>query len=113
MRGRKALFPIIMISAGALLLIGSALWFVGFKDKTGSASASSQDIRIPHPEVPRISVDDAKAAFDLGTAVFIDTRGEPYYSEGHIPGALSISVDELPDRLDELDPANWVITYCT
>ena len=69
--------------------------------------------RIPYPDIPRVSVGDAKAALDLGTAVFLDPRGEPYYSQGHIPGALAITEEELEARLDELDPDTWIITYCT
>jgi phage shock protein E len=68
---------------------------------------------IPFPEVSRINVKDAKAAFDIGNAVFIDVRGEPVFSDGHIPGAISITYDEIMDRLGELDSAAWIIPYCT
>jgi 3-mercaptopyruvate sulfurtransferase SseA len=113
MRVRNALFPILMIVAGVTLMFGSVVWFVSAQEPEGVVSPSTVTMRIPHPDVARMSVQDAKAAFDIGNAIFIDTRGEPYYSQGHIPGALSITEDELPDRLDEFDPADWLITYCT
>ncbi len=68
---------------------------------------------IPYPEIKRISLADAKAAFDLKSAIFIDVRGEPYYSEAHVPGAISMTYDELSSRMGELDKKAWIITYCT
>jgi hypothetical protein len=68
---------------------------------------------IPYPEIKRISLEDAKAAYDQGSAIFIDVRGEPYYSESHIPGALSITYDELASRIGELDKKALIIAYCT
>jgi 3-mercaptopyruvate sulfurtransferase SseA len=65
------------------------------------------------PGVERISLADAKAAFDAESAVFLDVRDAQSYAEAHIPGALNIPVNDLPQRLDELDPSDWIITYCT
>jgi rhodanese-related sulfurtransferase len=31
----------------------------------------------------------------------------------HIPGSLSIPLAEIETRLSELDPNQWIITYCT
>ena len=110
---RNALFPILMIAAGVILMLGSVAWFVNANGSGAEVTTSTPAMRMPHPDIPRISVGDAKAAFDLGNAVFIDTRGEPYFSQGHIPGAVTITEDELPERLDEFNPSDWIITYCT
>ena len=67
----------------------------------------------PHFEVERITLEKAKAAYDNGTAVFLDVRGAGSYAQGHIPGALSIPSSQLQSRLGELDPDQWIITYCT
>jgi hypothetical protein len=64
-------------------------------------------------EVVRLSLEDAKAAFDDGTAVFLDVRSNAAYAESHIPGALSIPLAELEARINELDPNRRIITYCT
>jgi len=66
-----------------------------------------------YPEVERVSLEDSKAAYDQGTAVFLDVRSTSSYSQGHIPGALSIPLGELQDRTSELNPDDWIITYCT
>ena len=103
--------PFLLIAAGLILIVGSIIWFVLSPGMQAQPTPTAQDI--PYPEVPRISVKDAKAALGIGNAVFIDVRGEPYFSEGHIPGAISMTYDEVMDRLGELDSAAWIITYCT
>jgi hypothetical protein len=114
---RKSFVPVLMIAFGVLLIFGSVAWLV-LSSKTSAESASSiassaSTPRIPYPEIRRISVGDAKAAHDLGSAVFLDVRGEPYYSQGHIPGALSVTEEELDNYLNQLGPSDWLITYCT
>lgn len=115
-RNQGSIWPVVMIGVGLALIVGAFGWYYANSSGTSAASPASSetsDVKIPYPEVPRISVGDAKAAFDTKTAVFVDVRGDPYYSQGHIPGALSITDVELPDRLNELDPSDWIITYCT
>jgi hypothetical protein len=66
-----------------------------------------------HPEIPRVPLEKAKAAFESKSAVFIDVRGVSDYALGHIPNALSIPLADIPTRLAELNPNQWIITYCT
>lgn len=42
----------------------------------------------------------------------LDVRPQEEYDAGHIPGAVCIPVDELPDRLNELPPGREVVAYC-
>ncbi len=109
-----SLWPIILVGIGLILLAGAVVVFLnnplGPSETVAPTQVSEQ---IPYPEIPRVSLKDAKAAYDMKTAVFVDVRGEPYYSQGHIPGALSISGAELTNRLSELDPNQWIIPYCT
>ncbi len=77
------------------------------------ASAPAGEPQVSEADAPRISLEEAKAAFDGGVAVFVDVRSEAAYADGHIPGALSIPLAELESRLDELDSGQWIITYCT
>ena len=44
--------------------------------------------------------------------VVLDVRPGDEYLSGHIPGAVSIPVDELVGRLAELDPEKEVVAYC-
>jgi 3-mercaptopyruvate sulfurtransferase SseA len=65
--------------------------------------------------VPRISVEEAKAALDSGAAIIVDVRSAGAYAAGHIPGAINIELEEFetnPTGLN-LDKDQWIITYCT
>jgi DNA-binding transcriptional ArsR family regulator/rhodanese-related sulfurtransferase len=44
--------------------------------------------------------------------VMLDTRPAGEYAAGHIPGALSMPVDELQRRLKELGRAKEYVAYC-
>jgi 3-mercaptopyruvate sulfurtransferase SseA len=113
--------PIILIIVG-LILVGGAIGWLAFtvyqanQLNTNSNISQPPDVtnqRIPYPDIKRVSIQDAKAAYDIGNAVFLDVRGVQYYDQAHIKGALSIPEDELPQRLDELQKSDWIITYCT
>lgn len=47
-----------------------------------------------------------------GEAVVVDVRPENEYAAGHIPGAVSIPMDKLADRLGELPTDLDVVAYC-
>jgi 3-mercaptopyruvate sulfurtransferase SseA len=64
-------------------------------------------------EVPRVTLSDAKAALEAGTAVFLDVRDSSSYNRSHIPDAVNIPVSDLTNHLSELNRSDWIITYCT
>jgi 3-mercaptopyruvate sulfurtransferase SseA len=111
----RSIVPMVFIAAGVLLMLGSVGWYLISSNNPAAEPTPAPIVQqdIPYPEILRVGLGDAKAAFDLGNAIFIDTRGEPYFSQGHIPGAISITSEEVLDRLPELDPGAWIITYCT
>jgi rhodanese-related sulfurtransferase/DNA-binding MarR family transcriptional regulator len=49
---------------------------------------------------------------ESGEVIVLDVRPTPEFAAGHIPGALSIPLDELPDRLAELPADVDVVAYC-
>jgi rhodanese-related sulfurtransferase len=63
------------------------------------------------PLVEVISLADARARLDAGTAVFVDVRSGSEYAEGHIPGALTISSSDLETRLENLPEGAVIIAY--
>ncbi len=78
----------------------------------GADSATSHGELDPNgPPVEQISLADAKAYFDAGTAVFIDVRSGSDYAAGHIPGALTITSPELEQRMAALPAGAVVIAY--
>ena len=113
--GPRSAWPLFMIIAGVLLIAGASIWFV----REGGLSVSqraAQTVTITedvYASLPRVSLGDALAAYQTGTAVFVDVRDTGSYNQSHIKGALSIPLGELPDRLSELKASDWIITYCT
>jgi rhodanese-related sulfurtransferase/DNA-binding transcriptional ArsR family regulator len=47
-----------------------------------------------------------------GSVTVIDVRPAEEYAGGHLPGAVSVPLDELADRLDELPADTEVVAYC-
>ncbi|MBD0839511.1 ArsR/SmtB family transcription factor [Streptomyces sp. TRM68416] len=60
-------------------------------------------------EVTREELRDRVAA---GNTVVLDVRPREEYLAGHIPGALSIPVGELAERINELPEELEVVVYC-
>ncbi|WP_137992566.1 ArsR/SmtB family transcription factor [Streptomyces vilmorinianum] len=59
-----------------------------------------------------IDRDDLIARARSGEVVVLDVRPAEEYAAGHIPGALSIPVEELADRVAELPEDTEVVAYC-
>ncbi|WP_041070481.1 ArsR/SmtB family transcription factor [Thiolapillus brandeum] len=47
-----------------------------------------------------------------GLVTVVDVRPPEEYAASHIPGAISIPLAELEQRLDELDPDKEIVAYC-
>lgn len=63
--------------------------------------------------IARITVADAKKAFDEGNALFVDTRSAATYEAKHIKGALNIPAEEFQTRSAEMPKNKKIITYCS
>jgi 3-mercaptopyruvate sulfurtransferase SseA len=107
---RARLGPLGVMAIGLVLIFAAVLFGRALR-------APSEATAAPTPAspagMPRVSLADAKAAYDDGTAVFLDVRFADDYAASHIPGALSIPLADLESRLSELNPTGWIITYCT
>lgn len=47
-----------------------------------------------------------------GDVIVLDARPAPEYAAGHIPGALSVPVDDLKHRLKQLPKSKAYVAYC-
>jgi len=59
-----------------------------------------------------VGVDELLARSKAGEVVVVDVRPRVEFEAGHLPGALSIPLEELAQRLSELDPDTSVVAYC-
>jgi Rhodanese-like domain len=65
------------------------------------------------PEIDRVPLAQARAAFDSHQAVFVDVRSAESYAAGHIPGAINIPLAQILNSYHRLDSSRWIILYCT
>ncbi len=67
---------------------------------------------IKHGVVKQWYVEDADALLRDGSFTLLDTRTVGEYRRGHVDGFVNIPVDELRERLSELDKAKPVYVIC-
>ncbi|HDR7455511.1 ArsR/SmtB family transcription factor [Bacillus cereus] len=59
-----------------------------------------------------VSLTELKKRMEKGEVILLDVRPKEEYEEAHIPGAVSMPIDELREKLASL-PANCdVVAYC-
>jgi 3-mercaptopyruvate sulfurtransferase SseA len=104
---RKNPFPWFFVGIGILLLIIGFGWIILNRQPSPQVTSTPASVE----QVERVSLADAKAAYDAGTAVFLDVRAGSSYEVSHIPGAVSIPLNELPTRMGELEQGAWIIPY--
>jgi rhodanese-related sulfurtransferase len=64
------------------------------------------------PDTDQVDREELLRRVDSGQATVIDVRPAQEYAAGHIPGAVSIPVEELADRLAELPLDQEIVAYC-
>ncbi|RUS46931.1 metalloregulator ArsR/SmtB family transcription factor [Cohnella sp. AR92] len=59
-----------------------------------------------------IALDELLERMEKGEVVLVDVRPEDEYASGHIPGALSMPIDELEKHLSSLPMDKHIVAYC-
>jgi 3-mercaptopyruvate sulfurtransferase SseA len=108
----RSIFPILLIAGGVLVLITTGVLIFN-PELLGGANTTQGNTQEIYPQVERLSLAQSKEAFDANAAVFVDVRDPTYYQAGHIPGAISIPLNEIEKRFLELRTDQWIILYCT
>jgi rhodanese-related sulfurtransferase len=62
-------------------------------------------------EIPEIGVEALADRLD-GGAVVIDVRTPEEYAEAHVPGAVLLPLNELPERVEHLPEADELLVIC-
>jgi 3-mercaptopyruvate sulfurtransferase SseA len=108
--------PALVLIVGVFLLVGGSLVYLLNRPEADPAVVNTPAVvesDIPYPEVVRVSVEEAEARLDAGTAVLLDVRPREDYETLHAAGAVSIPLAELPGRAGELPQDAEILTYCT
>ena len=118
MKFMKLMLLITTVSALALTLACAAATGNG----NIAANAPRSNAAVPTPDLARtatphaserISLADAKKAFDENTAVFVDVRSPDAYNQEHIRGALNIPLADLDANISKFPKGKKIIVYCS
>ncbi|KOX23814.1 metalloregulator ArsR/SmtB family transcription factor [Nocardiopsis sp. NRRL B-16309] len=67
---------------------------------------------LDHDDIRLVGREELLASAVNGTALVLDVRPSQEYEAGHLPGAVSIPLEELADRLAEIPADTEVVAYC-
>lgn len=82
------------------------------RERLAEVQQVAQDYLGARDEMEPISLSELSRRLRKGDVTLIDVRPETEYRAGHIPGALSVPVDQLERRLREIPKRREVIAYC-
>ncbi|MFH9173702.1 ArsR/SmtB family transcription factor [Streptomyces albogriseolus] len=77
-----------------------------------AAVPAARDAYLGEDTAAELGLEELRARAASGSVVVLDVRPVEEYEAGHIPGALSIPVDELAERIDELPEDLEIVAYC-
>jgi 3-mercaptopyruvate sulfurtransferase SseA len=97
--GCRLTHPRVLLTLALVVLAGST-WL-------GAQQAESPD------QVPRITLAQLKKLVDTDAVVVLDVRDALAYAAGHIPGSLSVPLEDLQKTIPKLRAlTKSIITYC-
>jgi rhodanese-related sulfurtransferase/DNA-binding HxlR family transcriptional regulator len=74
--------------------------------------AATRDAYLGPDDAEQVSRDELLRRARAGEVTVLDVRPVEEYTAGHIPGAISIPLDQLDDRIAELPEDVQVVAYC-
>ena len=67
----------------------------------------------PADGVKRVTTIELRNALEKGEALVVDVRGDAAYKQNHIKGSISIPLDAVEARINELPRDKMIVTYCS
>lgn len=105
----------------ATIRLGGSIWdltelelcyappFSSAKDPVNMAGFVAENVLTEKMEV---ITPEERASYDKENIILLDVRSQIEFNNGHIKGALNIPVDNLREKLGELDKNKEIIEYC-
>ncbi|GHC81318.1 ArsR family transcriptional regulator [Nocardiopsis terrae] len=81
-------------------------------DTHQAEAAAARRSHLDHDDIRLVGRQELLASVAQGTALVLDVRPAREYEAGHLPGAVSIPLEELAERLDEIPEGTEVVAYC-
>jgi rhodanese-related sulfurtransferase len=106
---------------------GSRVFYRPASDRVVDLWAAVRDVAVEHVAtievladeylgdrslVEHVGIAELRARLADGSVVLLDVRPPAEYRSGHLPGAVSMPIDDLPDALDGLRAGVDVVAYC-
>jgi rhodanese-related sulfurtransferase/DNA-binding transcriptional ArsR family regulator len=73
---------------------------------------AARDAYLGHPDSDPVDRDELLRRAQAGEVTVLDVRPAEEYAGGHIPGAVSVPLDQLADRLADLPADGEIVAYC-
>jgi rhodanese-related sulfurtransferase/DNA-binding transcriptional ArsR family regulator len=108
---RQGNFIIYSITDDSVLRLVSAVKELGSR-KIAEIERLINDFKADKNILGSITLDDLQARSRKEKIMLIDVRPEEEYKAGHIPNAVSIPLEQLKKRLNELPKNKTIIAYC-
>jgi 3-mercaptopyruvate sulfurtransferase SseA len=105
---KRYILALVLLAIG----VGASCQHAALQTMNTSAKASPSATATPE-EAKRITLADAKAAYDGGKALFVDTRPEDAYKREHIKSAINIPAGSVEQRYTELPKDKQIVFYCS
>jgi rhodanese-related sulfurtransferase len=86
--------------------------FVAMRRLAETISPCLQVLRQQHANVPTITFEEVQQALEEETALLLDVRTIQEFSNGHMDGAVSMPLQDLPFRMAELSIEKPLIVTC-
>lgn len=88
--------------------------YTGLRDAAARLLAEVEPARRAYlgEDVESITRDELRRRAASGEVTVLDVRPAAEYAAGHIPGAISIPIGQLAQRLAELPPGAEIAAYC-
>jgi predicted methyltransferase len=82
-------------------------------ERSDGPRSTGSETELASPDL-RTSVANLKTRLEAGAVLVLDVRDADSYVEGHIPGAILVSLDDLASRLAEFKKERRrIVAYCT
>ena len=102
----------IVISIGTLAACNSKEAVISQLPTTSAQQSPTPKVN-PADEAKRITAEELHKLWDKKDVLVVDTRSEPDFKTGHIPGAISVPANEVAAKVDELPRNKMIVAYCT
>lgn len=108
---RQGNFIIYSITDDGVLRLVSAVKELGFR-KIAEIERLITNFKADKNILESITLDDLVVRHRKEKIILIDVRPEEEYKAGHIPTAVSIPLEQLKERMNELPKDKTIIAYC-